>query len=112
LDDSSLNLISDPVYWRRLPGVDGCFDPTDRDASRLSFQFDFHHDRAVSSDVFVSGKAHAAAMAAVSGYTFGPPKPIRGFCHDGAGAGILHMRQAKCQRILAAGASALIHHAF
>jgi hypothetical protein len=51
-------------------------------------------------------------MAAVSGRTFGPPKPIRSFCHDDAGATILHMCQAKCQRILAADASEFIHHAF
>src|SRR5580704_15829047 len=66
LDDSSLDLISDAVYRGRLSGIDGSFDPADGDASRLSFQFDLHHDRAVSSDIFVPGKAHAAAMAAVS----------------------------------------------
>jgi len=48
--------------------------------------FHFSDPSSVAELMRHAGKAHAAALAAVSGYTFGPPKPIRGFCHDGAGS--------------------------
>ena len=86
-------------------------NPVHGDPADVALDLDLHRERAIGTDILITGERHPAAAPAVAPGSGRPAESVGRLDHDSACALVLHMGKAKRQRIDAArlGESSSIH---